>query len=318
MSQNETSSQFHESSIGNMFLQIVLIIELIVGLPGIILALWIFCVRMKQWKPHVIFLFNLVLADFLLLISVPFRLDAHIQNNHWRFGSIWCRINLYMLSVNRSASIAFMTVVAVDRYFKVVHPHHCLSRITTTQAGRLAGLIWAVVIAPRVPLLTIDLLQKSGNVSLCRSFNSYEVIPKAVVVHYVVYVAEFFLSWFLLLFCSASIACHLCKRRMNRLKMVRKAIRTVVVISLVFTFCFMPSVVTGVAGLHIKTFYPKEKAYYNTCTQLFMVCIGITYLNSALDPLIYFYSSSTFNVTLKRSLTLKKNARAAKRPKRKI
>ncbi|XP_072246407.1 hydroxycarboxylic acid receptor 2-like [Leuresthes tenuis] len=317
MSENETSSQFHDSSIGNMFLQIVLIIELIVGLPGIIMALWIFCVRMKQWKPHVIFLFNLVLADFLLLISVPFRIDAYRQNNNWRFGSIWCRINLYMLSVNRSASIAFMTVVAVDRYFKVVHPHHCISRLTTTQTGRLAGLLWAVVIALRIPLLTTDLLQKSGNISLCRSFNSYEVIPKSVLVHYVVYIVEFFLPWFLLLFCSARIAFHLCKRHMDRLKMVRKAIRTVIVISMVFTFCFMPSVVTGLVGLHIKTFYPKETAYYKTCTELFMICIGFTYLNSALDPLIYFYSSSTFNVTLKRSLSLKKTVRAANRPKRK-
>ncbi|XP_044070346.1 hydroxycarboxylic acid receptor 3-like [Siniperca chuatsi] len=315
---NDTTIFMHcqpTQDLGTLFLLFFMIIEVIVGLPGTVVALWIFCFRMKFWKPHTLFLFNLVLADFLLLISVPFRIDTHLRGDCWVFGHVWCRINLFMLAVNRSASIAFMTAVALERYFKVLHPHHCISRMTLTQAGWLAVLMWIAVIALRIPLVTYNLLNQSGTVSQCRSFNSYIVIPLAIKVHYVAFTAEFFLPWFLLLFCSARIACFLHKRQMGRQKRVRRAIRAVGVISLVFTICFMPSIVTGLGGMYIKYFYPKDDTSYNLITQLFMMCIGFTYLNSALDPVIYSFSSSMFLDALKSSFSFKKkNVRPANNP----
>ncbi|XP_073338539.1 hydroxycarboxylic acid receptor 2 [Pagrus major] len=301
---------------GISFLMIVMISEMIVGLPLNIVALLIFCFRIKFWKPHTLFLFNLVLADFLLLISIPFRIDTELRGDYWVFGQVWCRINLFMLAVNRSASIAFMTVVGLDRYFKVVHPHHRISRITLTQSGWLAGLIWILVIALRIPLVTTNLLHQDGNDSLCRSFNSYKVIPLPIKVHYVAFTAEFFLPWFLLLFCSARIACHLHKRQIGKQKKVRKAIRAVGVISLVFTICFSPSILTGLGGALVKYFHPKNCKSYNLITKLFITCIGFTYLNSALDPIIYCFSSSLFRDALRSFIShlgfAKKNVRADK------
>ncbi|XP_031140190.1 hydroxycarboxylic acid receptor 2-like [Sander lucioperca] len=301
--------------LGPLILSVVMIIEMIVGLPANIVALWIFCFRMKCWKPHTLFLFNLVLADFLLLISVPFRINNYLRGGYWVFGQVWCRINLFMLAVNRSASIAFMTAVALNRYFKVVHPHHYISHMTLTQAGWLTGLMWTVVITLRIPLVAYNLLQQQGNVSLCRSFNSYNVTPSVIKVHYVAFTAEFFLPWFLLLFCSAKIAFHLHQRRMDRQKSVRRAMRAVWVISLVFTVCFMPSILTGLGGVYIKYFHPRDYTSYSRITQLFEMCVGFTYLNSALDPVIYTFSSSMFRDALKSSLRhlsfVNKNVRSA-------
>ncbi|XP_059215920.1 hydroxycarboxylic acid receptor 2-like [Centropristis striata] len=300
---------------GNVFLSIFTITVMLVGLPGNIVALWIFCFRMKCWKPNTVFLFNLVLADFFLLISVPFRIDLYLQDNYWRFGPVWCRINLFMLAVNRSASIGFMTVVALDRYFKVVHPLHWISRMTLTQAGWLTGLIWMAVVALRIPLLATNLHYQDENVSLCRSFNSYEVIPPTIVVHYVAFVLEFFLPWFMLLFCSARIVCILRQRGMDKKKNVRRAIRAVGVISSVFTICFMPNIVTGLGAVYIKYFYPNDCLYYTLLTEIFMVCIGFTYLNSALDPLIYVFSSAMYRDALMAAISqlgfVRKYVRAA-------
>uniref|UniRef100_A0A671V850 Oxoeicosanoid receptor 1 n=1 Tax=Sparus aurata TaxID=8175 RepID=A0A671V850_SPAAU len=298
------------------FLTVAMICEMIVGFPLNIAALLIFCFRMKFWKPHTLFLFNMVLADFLLLISIPFRIDNELRGDNWVFGQVWCRINLFMLAVSRAGSIAFMTVVALDRYFKVVHPHHCISRITFTQSGWLAGLIWTLVIALRIPLVTINLLHQDGNVSWCRSFNHYEVVPLYIKVHYVAFTAEFFLPWFVLMFCSSRIACHLLKRHIGKQKNVQKAIRAVWVITLVFTICFLPSILTGLGGVFIKVFQPKNCMSYNLITKLFIACIGFTYLNSALDPIIYCFSSSLFRDALRTSIrNPKKNMNINKRRK---
>lgn len=293
----------------NVFMEIGLIIEFL-GLPGTIASLWIFCCCMKSWKPHTLFLFNLVLADFLVLIVVPFRIDTHLRGK-WVFGWVWCRISLFMLTVNRSASIAFMTAVALDRYFKVLHPHHCISRITSGQAGWLAGLMWAAVAVRGMPLLTTNLFHEASG--RCRSFNYYEKDPVPIKLHIIAFIAEFLLPWFLLLFCSAQIACRLRQRRLDRHARGRRAIRAVVVIILVFTLCFMPSVITGLAALYIKKFYPDDCTSYIKATQLFKICIVLTYLNSALDPIVYTFSSSMFRDALKNSVCFKKIFKPASR-----
>lgn len=96
----------------------VLIIDVILGLIGNLVALWIFWFKLKAWNPNTLFLFNLVIADFFALVSLPLRIDALLRG-HWVFGDGMCRINLFLMFSNRSASIALMTVVAIYRYFKV-------------------------------------------------------------------------------------------------------------------------------------------------------------------------------------------------------
>lgn len=276
----------------------MLIMEMIVGLPGTLVALRIFYC-LKAWRPNTLFLFNLLLADFFLLISVPFRIDNLLRGEHWVFGAVWCRVNLFMLAVNRSASIAFMTTVAVDRYLKVVHPHHRVNRMTRTQAVRLAGVIWAVVLALRVPLLAENLLQYDGEVALCRSFSSYAVVPPLIKLHYAVYLGEFFLPLLSLIFCAARIACSLRRRQLDKERKVRRAVHTVCAIVVVFVVCYAPGVVTGLAVIYLKRFLKEDCVTYRVVSQLFSLSIGFTYLNSALNPIIYCVSSSMFRNALK-------------------
>ena len=275
----------------------VLILEMIVGLPGTLLALWIFCFRLKDWNPNTLFLFNLVLADFFLLVSVPFRIHNLILGEYWVFGPEFCRINLFMLAVNRSASIAFMTTVAVDRYLKVVHPHHRISRMTKTMALWLALLIWAVVLALRLPLLAVPLLERRGNLSLCRSFGYHKTTP-VIMLHYIVHVAEFFLPLLMLIFCTSRIACVLHRRQLDKEQKVRRAVRTVVVIVVVFVVCFTPGIVMSIVGLYFKS-VKQDCERDGLVSQLFRLSIGFTYLNSALDPIIYSFSSSMFRDAIK-------------------
>ncbi len=96
----------------------IITIDVVLGLLGNIIALWIFLFKLKAWNPNNLFLFNLVIADFLALVSLPLRIDALLRG-HWVFGDGLCRTNLFLMFSNRSASIALMTVVAIYRYFKV-------------------------------------------------------------------------------------------------------------------------------------------------------------------------------------------------------
>lgn len=279
----------------------VLITELILGLPGNIMALIIFCYHLRCWRPNILYLFNLIVADFLLLVSLPFRIDNYLHSDYWRFGNAWCRMNLFILAVNRSASIGFMTAVAVDRYFKIVHPHFKVNKINSRQASAIACFIWIVVILLRVPLLSNDLLLQNttASISYCRSFSG-EDPSLGIRLHHMVYIGEFFLPLMLLFFCSIRIFCILRQRKITKEKKVQRAMRTVLVIVGVFVLCFFPGIATGLTALYLKKLGNEYCKSYTLTGQLFTMSIGFTYLNSVLDPVIYCFSSSMFRNAIMR------------------
>ncbi|KAJ8248324.1 hypothetical protein GJAV_G00240800 [Gymnothorax javanicus] len=237
----------------------VFIVEFVIGLPANVLALWIFCCRMRTWGSTAVFLLNLLIADFFLLASVPFRIDYFLRVEDWVFGDAWCRINLFALAVNRSASIAFMTIVAIDRYFKVVHPHHMVNQLTKAQAGMLSGLTWTVLLSLRLPLLANQLLHpdKLLNTTLCRSFSSYGTLTAGLKLHYGLYFFEFFIPFLLLIFCSLRIVCFLRHRQLDRKQKVKRAMHVVLLIVAVFTICFLPGIASGLTALSIQKLRPK-------------------------------------------------------------
>lgn len=146
----------------------VLIVDVILGLLGNVVALWIFCFKLKSWNPNNLFLFNLVIADFLALVSLPLRIDALLRRQ-WLFGDAMCRINLFLMFSNRSASIALMTVVAFYRYFKV-RKHifvHVLTRNILQSRSSLApynnpkNLRLYVSFAPKFPAVFCRAMTRS-------------------------------------------------------------------------------------------------------------------------------------------------------------
>ncbi|XP_035387510.1 hydroxycarboxylic acid receptor 2-like [Electrophorus electricus] len=295
----------------------IIITELLLGLPGNLIALGIFCFRFRFWRPTILFLFNLVLADFLLLMSLPFRIDNLLRGENWVFGDAWCRINLFMIAVNRSASIGFMTAVALDRYFKVVHPLHKVNFMRLRHVAMTVCFIWTVAIALRLPLLVNnDVLRKlendsyenasltnktDENIYLCRSFHPYENPPLSIQLHYLVYILEFFFPLLLILFCSIQIYCVLRQRQVSKKKNLQ-AMRIVLVIVGVFIICFGPGVVTGLSALYLKTLGNDYCTAFKLNSEVFIVFIGFTYLNSVLDPIIYCFSGSLFRDTFKGSI----------------
>ncbi|XP_028990498.1 hydroxycarboxylic acid receptor 3-like [Betta splendens] len=283
----------------------VLMVDITLGLLGNLVALWIFCFRLKAWNPNNLFLFNLVIADFLVLLSLPLRIDALLRG-HWVFGDGLCRLNLFLMFSNRSASIGLMTVVAVYRYFKVVHPHHRLNRMSLLQAACVSLLVWLLVMSPRVPMLAYSHIKGSSNSTQCFFFTSYKEASRAIVLlvgmHRILTVLEFLIPMAMLLFCCIRISSFLKERQMGKADKVRRAMQVCVAIVCVFLLCFLPTTVTTVGVWLIRSYRPWDCSAFYTFTQLTIVSLGLNFLNSALDPIVYVFSSSMFRKALCSSL----------------
>ncbi|KAL2091858.1 hypothetical protein ACEWY4_011656 [Coilia grayii] len=283
----------------------VLIIDIVLGLLGNAVALCIFCFKLKAWKPNNLFLFNLVIADFMALVSLPLRVDSLLRG-HWMFGDGMCRINFFLMFSNRTASIALMTLVAIYRYFKVVHPHHRFNSMIRRRAALVVVLVWFLVISPWVPLLAFNHLKGSGEKIQCFFFAAYKEESQALIIlvrmNRILTILEFVIPLVILLFCSTRIARFLRERQMGNRDKVRKAMRVCVAIVVVFMVCFLPTTVTTIGVWVIRSYRPWDCSAFYTFTQLTIVTFGLNFLNSALDPIIYIFSSSMFRKALRDAL----------------
>lgn len=147
---SNTTSCMEPQTLVSSILKPILILEFIFGLPGIVFVLWILFFK-SPWKACNVYLFCLVISDLLLLTGLPFHIDYLFRGEDWIFGESFCRLIMYIISVNYSASMAFMSILALDRFFRILHPHHRICRMSVRQAIVLVSTVWVGVLLLRLP-----------------------------------------------------------------------------------------------------------------------------------------------------------------------
>lgn len=262
----------------------VLSLEFILGLLGNSLAFLIFCVHARPWTSNTVFLVSLVIADFLLIINLPLRVFFYAHQENWQFGDLACKVNLFMLSTNRTASVVFLTAIAFNRYLKVVWPHHVLSRASVWAAARVAGGLWGCIL-----LLNVHVLCMTYSSPFCQSFRLDTGPWPLLQWHHTLYVLEFFLPLPIILFSIVSIGLTIRRRRLGEQVGPRRTMRLLTAVVAVYTICFLPSVLFDVASM--VALYLENCRAVEICSQLFHGSLAFTYLNSVLDPMLYCFSS---------------------------
>lgn len=174
--------------------------------------------------------------------------------------------------------------------------------MTKRQAAVVSAFVWLLVISPRVPMLAYNHIKGSGDRTQCFFFTSYKEASRAIIIlvgmHRILTVLEFIIPLAMLLFCSVRISRFLRGRQMGRPEKVRKAMRMCAVIVAVFMVCFLPTTVTTIGVWVIRSYRPWDCSAFYTFTQLTIVSLGLNFLNSALDPVVYVFSSSMFRKAL--------------------
>ncbi|XP_055511520.1 hydroxycarboxylic acid receptor 3-like [Leucoraja erinacea] len=279
----------------------VLILTFIFGFIGNAIALWVFSLHVKTWRSSTVYGLNLAIADTLLICALPFRVDYYIRGKDWFFGDVACRLKIFTIFMNRAVSVAFLAVMALERYFKVIHPHHKVSKMTTSGAVKVSCIVWLVTLAMCLHVLTEARTFPHMNVTNCEPFKPFKPLsPTAIFTNMVFIIFNFLLPASIILFSTCCIAWKLKQMKSELMGKYNRATRLVVVVATVFIICFLPSNVAVIAVL-ISNHVSNCKTF-DVTVQVFCNTLCITYLNSVLDPFVYYFSSSTFKESLKKAL----------------
>ncbi|XP_054467508.1 hydroxycarboxylic acid receptor 2-like [Anoplopoma fimbria] len=284
----------------------VLLTEFFFGVLGNGLALWVFCFHMRPWKSSTVLLFNLAMADFLLNMALPFRAIYYISKIKWKFGDALCNICLFMLAMNRSGSTLFLMAIALDRYMRVVHPHHPINSLSVSKAMCGALVLWLFTISMTVHVVNL----KHINTTHCESFRVDTEMHHNLNWHKFEFLFIFYIPLLVVLFCTFNIIRHLRKRQLSQQAKIKKALWFIIVVAVLFIICYLPSNIAQLL-IWIQTHQLVSKLPHSevcpaleNMTIVFFITISLTYLNSVLDPVVYYFSSPVFKNFCRKALHL--------------
>ncbi|XP_032898906.1 hydroxycarboxylic acid receptor 3-like [Amblyraja radiata] len=279
----------------------VILITFILGLAGNTTALWIFCFHVKSRRPNVVYSLNLMIADTLLMCCLPIRAHYFIKEKDWIFGDVPCRLNIFMISLNRVGSVIFLMAIAVDRYFKVVRPFHKVNKITPRCAAMLAGALWVMAVGICLHLLVEPHHFYQNNTrTYCEPFNiTNPRRPMAIWTNIVFIFFTFILPVSVLVFSSSCIIWKLRQMETEMRRKYKRTVKLVIAVVVVFVICFLP---TNIAVVAVLVTMQNPTDCNITAVNIFYNTLFVTYLNSVIDPVIYYFSNSAFRDALRKAL----------------
>lgn len=272
-----------------VFYSSVMIVEFIVGLPLNLTVLYLFIFKLKFWKSNsnTIFLFNLVLADILLLICLPVK-AYHFQIGVRRSNDEFvCKAMLFMLFLNRGASIAFLTVISIDRYFNVVHPRKKNFLKVLKRSPHISVLIWVLLLPLTIPtmLKTFECCNSHGREDDEDNFTD--------TLREIVFFTQILIPFFVLVFCTAQVVQRLKRKTVGDRTKLRRAVFLVTSVVLVFSVCFLPCTISRMILLIVRV-QEFPEVTEETAVQVYDGLMVFSYLDCLFDPLVYCFCSTNF------------------------
>ncbi|XP_015921800.1 orexin receptor type 2-like [Parasteatoda tepidariorum] len=279
------------------------------------------------------FIVNLAVADFLvILICLPPTVLWDVTKT-WFFGSITCKLVLYLQNVSVGVSVLTLTFISVDRWYAICHPLSFKS--TPSRAKSSIFLIWSIAILIALPeAIVLDTRKKTLPVDIvyltdCThtwSENSVRIYQLFLIL--VLYVAPFSLmaytyyqitrvlwnknipgsartcgnSTFVGRSAVRSTTCE------SQIRSRRKASKMLIAVVVMFSLCYFP--VHLINLLRYTVGLPQTPA----TTVVSLLSHWLCYANSAINPIIYNIMNGKFRQEFKNTFTCqcwKKNSRAS-------
>ncbi|XP_069028438.1 12-(S)-hydroxy-5,8,10,14-eicosatetraenoic acid receptor-like [Embiotoca jacksoni] len=262
--------------------------EFTLGLPLNLSVLYIFVFRFKFWKNKSVFLFNIVVADFLLVACLPVKIYHYWHKQRRSTNNATCKAMLFMLFLNRGASIAFLITLSIDRYFNVVHLGRRNFVKVMKKSPQISIVIWLLLLPLTIPMMinTFECCNSHGRQAETYSHNVTDTFRE------VVFFTQIVIPFVVLVYCTVRIVNRLRKKTVGEKTKLRRAVCVVVYVVVVFSVCFLPCAVARAALLTVRLNNWQDAE--DVAVQVYDGLMVLSYTDCLLDPLVYCFCNSGF------------------------
>ncbi|XP_070805892.1 C-X-C chemokine receptor type 3-2-like [Pituophis catenifer annectens] len=117
----------------------------VVGLVGNSSVLTILGRRHRSWRFADHYLFQLAVADLLLVLTIPFQAAQFVHG--WTFGEFLCKLTEGLSTMNVYTSILLLTYLSIERYFVVVKGEPLTFFLKLSHIYLTSAFFWSIGIA---------------------------------------------------------------------------------------------------------------------------------------------------------------------------
>ncbi|XP_044531602.1 G-protein coupled receptor 35-like [Gracilinanus agilis] len=282
---------------------------LVLGIVFNVVALWVFCCRMrrKQWTETVIYMSNLAVADLCLLCALPIMIYSQRQIK--QEDTVLCQVSQSIYLINRYMSISIITAISVDRYVAIQFPMQAKRLRSPGLSAIICALLWVLVIASTVTRMAWQ-IQYGGFCFLNENAKGSKTTLFSLL--------GFFIPLVILTFCSVQVIVKLVRKTKTDAREKRAIHKAIWIISanlLVFVACFLPLHVTLSIRLIME---PKTCSSLKIWRYAITITSRLSSANCCLDAICYYFVAKEFQdasaqaiFTLSRSSRLQDSTRAS-------
>lgn len=289
-----TSSKTHADLSGIMDLVQVFFYSIVfllgsVGNGAVILI----TARQASRSVNCVWFFHLALADFVFSITriVPLVKNAFYRG-HWPFGSFLCQATSFIKYLNMFCSVFLLAAISLDRLASVAYPVWSKNRRGPRLAWLAATGAWFVATAASLPfyLYRSTVTNSKNNKTKC-SLTLGDGERVKLTLYLLRLVCGFLAPFCIILACYVVIAVTL--RRRQGVFRSKKPFKVILAIVITFFLCWAPYhlflllKLAGVEGQGLSVGLPLTSC--------------LAYLNSCINPILYFFMGLDFRRELRRS-----------------
>ena len=323
------------------FIGIIYFIIFVLGICGNGLVLAVLINDSQTWKVSFCYLVNLAAADLLFVTFLPFWGHYQFNQMTWIFGPGMCRFCGAITFINMYASIFFLVAMSLDRWAAVVKATKCVQRNGKIFTSSVCAGVWVASIIFSIPSFMYRILVPKADRSknettsinstemdeysasstslpyITMSTNSIEATPKSCQLYFpasnpnklkIMAALELFqtfvgfiIPFIIISFCYVSILNTIKHKVIGAEEKKLRVVKLVAVIITAFFVCWAPfhalNIYSALGGW-LKLF-PADGATYITLKPIF-ICLA--YANSCINPILYAFTSGSFQESLKKCL----------------
>lgn len=274
-----------------VFQACVSILIFIVGIVGNSLVIATFAIyrRLRLRSMTDVFLFNLALADLLLLLTLPLQAGDTLVG--WVFGVALCKITQASYAINTYSGLLLLACISIDRYMVVARAQVALRlRSSMLLVGKLVCLaVWLVASLLSLPEIVFSQVQiELEEEAHCR-MKIWEGMESWKVKMAVrgTQIAGFCLPFLLMVICYSLIGWMLCgKHAEGRVRgwHRQRTLRLMLALVVVFLLFQLPYTVV----LSLKIAGPPSTCEQSNSTLLWeYITRTLAYTRCCLNPILY-------------------------------
>ncbi|XP_053316067.1 G-protein coupled receptor 87 [Spea bombifrons] len=292
------------ATVFNEFLRILFpVLYLVIFLGSVMLnglAVWIFF-HIRNKTSFIFYLKNIMVADLLMTLSFPFKIIQASGIAAWHFNVYLCRYTSILFYTSMYTSIAFLGLISIDRYLKVVKPFGNSKIYSIKFTMVVSACVWLFMVLLALPNVILTNIQPTReNIHDCINLKS----PLGVKWHKAIIYIDMFLFFtvmVVLIVCYISISRHIQKSSKpfvscsSRTRRHNQSIRIVVA---VFFICFLPYHLCRIPFLFSNLDSVLDEHFYRILVYCRESSLFLSACNVCLDPIIYFFMCRSFSQRL--------------------